>query len=248
MLLDRNSFLRARDLVDVVENPERIVGTSHCLLVEMVNDIFHYLRHSLRRGHCLFPVNGRNLFVSDTCLLLHGIDIIDSEREYVAVIDGINDGVCVEFVSEGLLRGFQPHVSSGSGILCEDRRARETEHVIFLEVLRDGGMHLSEVASVTFIEDNYHALLEYGVVLVLLDEDGKLLYGRDNDTVIMMSAVLVLVLQLSLQYGSRGVAVRCALLETVIFLHRLIVQIFSVDDEEDFVNVRESGCQLCCLE
>ena len=127
MLLERNSFLRTRDLVDVIENPERIVGASHCLLVEMVNDIFHYLRHSLRRGHCLFPVNGRNLFVSDTCLLLHGIDIIDSEREYVAVIDGINDGVCVEFVSESLLRGFQPHVSTGSGILCENWRARETD-------------------------------------------------------------------------------------------------------------------------
>jgi len=54
-------------------------------------------------------------------------------------------------------------------------------------------MHLSEVASVTFIEDNDNPFLEYRVILVLLNEDGKLLYGRDNDTVVVMSTALVLI-------------------------------------------------------
>lgn len=86
------------------------------------------------------------------------------------------------------------------------------------------------------------------MVLVLLDKDGKLLYGSDNDAVVMVSAVLVPVLQLPLQYGGRRIAVSRAFLETVVFLHRLVVQVFSIDHEKDFVDVGESGCQLRCLE
>ena len=245
---NRCTFLRAGDLVDIIENPEGIVGTAFGLLVEMLNDIFHHLRHSFRRSHCLFPVNGGNLFIRNAGFIIDGIDVVDPERQDILVIDRIHNGVGVELVAEGLLGGLQPQVTACPCILCENRRAGEPEKMVFLEVLRDGCVHLAEVASVAFVENDHHALLEYRMVLVLLDKDGKLLYGSDNDAVVMVSAVLVPVLQLPLQYGGRRIAVSRAFLETVVFLHRLVVQVFSIDHEKDFVDVGEAGCQLRCLE
>ena len=39
------------------------------------------------------------------------------------------------------------------------------------------------------------------MVLVLLYEDGEFLYGGDDDTVVVITAVLILVFQLSLKDG-----------------------------------------------
>ena len=154
----------------------------------------------------------------------------------------------MEFVTKGLLGGFQSHIPTSPCILCKDGSAGETKEVIFLEVLGDGCMHLTKVASVALIKDDHQPLLEDRVVLVLLDKDGEFLDGGDNNPVIMVPTILVPVLQLPLEYCCGGVSIGCTFLKPVVLLHCLVVQVFSIHHKEDLVYVRKSGCQLCSLE
>ena len=73
--------------------------------------------------------------------------------------------------------------------------------MVFFEVLGDGFMHFSKIASVAFIKYYHHSLLEYRMVLVLLYEDREFLYGSDNNAVIVITAVLILVFKLPLKDG-----------------------------------------------
>ncbi len=100
-------------------------------------------------------------------------------------------------------------------------------------------MHLSKVAPVALIEDYHHPLLEHGMILVLLNEDREFLDGGDDDAVVVISSALVLVLQLPLEHGRGSVPVSRTLLESVIFLHRLVVKVFAVHDKENLVDVRQ---------
>ena len=143
----------------------------------------------------------------------------------------------MEFIAECLLCGFQFQISAAACVLGEDRCARKAEYMVFLEVLGYGVVHLAKVASVALVKDNHHSLLEDGMVLVLLNEDGEFLYGGDDDTVVAVAAVLILVFQLPLKDGGGGVAVRCALLKSVILLHSLVVKVFSIHDEQHLVYV-----------
>ena len=129
------------------------------------------------------------------------IHIINPERQDIAVIDRIHDGVGVEFVPEGLLGGLQVQIPARPRVLREDRCARKTEQVVLFEVPGDGGVHLTEIGPVAFIENYHHPLLEDRMVLVLLYEYGQFLYGGDNDTVVVITAALVLVLKLPLENG-----------------------------------------------
>ena len=79
-----------------------------------------------------------------------------------------------------------------SCVLGEDRCARKSEDMVFLEVLGNGVMHLTKVASVALIKDNHHSLLKDRMVLVLLYEDGEFLYGGDDNTVVVIPPLLSL--------------------------------------------------------
>ena len=108
--------------------------------------------------------------------------------------------------------------------------------MIFLEILDDGGMHIAELAAVTFIEDNDHTLLIHIVTGIFLYEGSKLLNGGNDDPGIR-------VFKLLLQNRSRGVAVGGTFFKAVIFLHRLVVQVFPVDHEQHLVDVRQLRCK-----
>ena len=154
----------------------------------------------------------------------------------------------MEFVSKCLLCGFEPHISTSPCILCKDWSAGEAKQIIFLEVLGNGAVHLAEVAPVALIEDYHHPLLKYRMVPVLLHKDGELLDGGDNNSVIVITAILIPVLQLSLKHCRRSVSVSSPFLKAVILLHGLVVKVFPVHDKKNLVYIREPGRQLGCLE
>src|SRR5574344_514948 len=81
----------------------------------------------------------------------------------------------------------------------------------------------------------------YRVFLVLLDEDRKVLYGSDDDSCISF-------FQLTFEDGRRGVAVGSPPFETVILLHRLIVEVFAVNDKQHLVDKRQFCSQLSRFE
>jgi hypothetical protein len=67
--------------------------------------------------------------------------------------------------------------------------------------------------------------------------------------IVVMMIVAVGVLQLLLELDARrGVGVGRALLEAVVLLHRLVVEVLAVDDEEHLVDRGHRRRELCGLE
>ena len=79
------------------------------------------------------------------------------------------------------------------------------------------------------------------MAFVFAHKNIKLLDRRDDDP-------RVRVFHLPLQNGGAGVAVRRALFKAVVFLHRLIIQVFAVHDEQHLVDIRQLRRELCGLE
>ena len=64
----------------------------------------------------------------------------------------------MQLLAESLFGGFQVKFTAGSGIYRENRCSREAEKMIAFEFLDDGGVHISELAAVAFIEDEHEVL------------------------------------------------------------------------------------------
>ena len=154
----------------------------------------------------------------------------------------------MELIAKGLRRGQQLHVLAFSCIGGENRRAGKTEQVIFPKRLNNLGVHISELAAVALVKDDNAMLAEHFVSLVFRDKVVQLLDGRDDDFIRMIAAFFVPVLKLPLQYPCGSVAVGRAFFKAVIFLHGLIVQVFSIDHKQNLIHIRKCGCKLCGLE
>ena len=154
----------------------------------------------------------------------------------------------MELVAKGLRSRQQIHVLSFSCIGGKNRRAGKPKQVIILECLDDFSVHLSELTAVTLIKDNNRVLAKHLMSLVLRDKVVQLLDGRDDNFIRVVTAFFVSVFKLSLQYSGRSIAVRRSFFKAVIFSHGLIVQVFSINHEQNLVHIRKCRCQLCCLE
>lgn len=170
----------------------------------------------------------------------HGVDEVDSKRQNVGVVDGVHNGVCVELVPECLGRRSHRGVAAHSGIDRENRRAGEAEDVVVLEGFGDFRVHGSELRTMAFVENQDHMLCVCGMGFIFADEDIELLNCCNDNA-------HVWIFNLFLQDFRRRVTVGCAFLKTVIFTHRLIVEVFSIDDENDLVDIGECRGELGCL-
>ena len=66
-------------------------------LVEVVEDVLCHQRNTLGSHKCLFPVNVPNLLVIHIWLCIHRLDVIYTEWQHILVVDGIHDGVGVQW-------------------------------------------------------------------------------------------------------------------------------------------------------
>ena len=154
----------------------------------------------------------------------------------------------MELISKGLWRGQQLHVLAFSCIGSENRCAGKAEQVIILERLDNLSVHISKLAAVAFVKDDNAMLAEHLVSLVFRDKVVQLLDGGDDDFILVVAAFFVPVLKLPLQHSGRSVAVGRAFFKAVIFLHGLIVQVFSIHYKQNLVHIRKCGSKLCGLE
>ena len=228
LLLDflHSAVIRRRDLIHIRQH---IVDVGFIpaigLLIEVVEDILRHQLDALRRHKGLFTVDIMHLFVVDIRLRLHRLDIINAEGQDILIVDRVNDRIGMQLVAEGLLGGGEMRILHMTGICGEDRRTGEAEHMILLEVHDDRSVHIAELTAVALVKDDDDVLLIHRMTLILIDKGRELLDGRDDDP-------RVVVLELLFQDRGRGIAVRGALFKAVIFFHRLVVEIFSVHDEQ----------------
>ena len=109
-------------------------------------------------------------------------------------------------------------------------------------------MHLPKLAAVTFIKNDDAVFPKYLMPLIFRYKVIQFLDGGDNDFVLVKAAFFVLILQLSLQNFRRSIAVGRTFLKTIVLLHGLIVQIFSIHHKQHLVHIRQGRGKLCCFE
>ena len=147
----------------------------------MIQNIFCDQTDSFRGHKSLFSINIPNFLVIDVRVHIHGLDVIHTEGKYIFIIDRIHNGICVELIAEGLLCGSQRGILTHTGIGGKDGGASESEQMVFLEILGDCLVHITELAAVAFVENNDNTLIEYAMTGILLDEGGQFLDGGDDD-------------------------------------------------------------------
>src|SRR5690554_3386970 len=111
--------------------------------------------------------------------------------------------------------------------------------MVVLKTLRDSLMHFTKLGTVALIKNQHHVFLINIMLFIFTDEYIQLLNSGYNDFVFMRISFFVPVLQLSLKNSCGRITVSCSLFKTVIFLHRLIVQIFTVNNKQHLVYVRQ---------
>ena len=147
----------------------------------------------------------------------------------------------MEFVSESLFCGPTQWIASASRVFGKDWRTREAKQVVALETPSDFGMHISELASVTFVKNHYDMSIVDVMLLVGSDEAAQLLDRGDDDSRIR-------ILQLFLKHRCGGIRIGGSLLEPFILPHGLIIQVLAINDKQHLVDVRQSTRQLCRFE
>ncbi len=210
------------------------------LLIEMVEDVACDDFNAPRGHERPLPVDVPDLLVGDGVVLVHGLDVVDPEGQHVVIVDGVDDGVGVKLVAEGLGRR-EVGAPAAAGVGRENRRAGEAEQVVFFKPLDDELMHVPELAAVAFVEDDDDVCGVGRVLRVFFAEGGKLLNSRDNDFSLGVA-------HLTLEHGGGRVGVGRALFEPVVFLHGLVVQVLAVDDKEHLVDVGQLGREARGLE
>ena len=218
-----------------------IRAAAHRLLIEMFEDIPRHLADARGIRHRRLAVDRAHLLILDARLFPHRIDIVDAERQDIAIVDRVHDRIGMQLVAEDLRRRPRVRPPRARGIRREDRRAREAEKMIPAEAPRDRRVHISELRPVALIENQHDMLLIDRMLPMLLDEDRELLDRRHDDAAGSVAELLC-------EHLRRRIAVRRALLETVVLLHRLIIEILAVDDEEHLVDAGQRRRELRRLE
>ena len=135
--------------------------------------------------------------------------------------------------------------SAGAGIGGENRCAGETDVVRFGEMPVDIPVHLSELGTVAFINDENHLFVpvgvHHGLIAFGIDGVGHLLDGGDDQ-------LPVGILQVLNQHFGAVRLVHAVLFEGIVFIHGLVVQVLPVDKENHLVDPGLHAQQLRQLE
>ena len=210
-------------------------------LIEVRQNILRDQANTFRRKESLFAVDVPDFLVINVWLGIHRFDGVHAEGQHILVTDGIYDGVGMELVAEGLRCCAKVGRLTHTCIDCKDGRAGKAKQMIPFEILGDGLVHVPELAAVALVEDDDEPFVKHRMSGILFDECSELLNGGNDD-------FGVIIFKLALQDCRGGIAVRRALLKAVVFLHRLVVQVLAVNDEQHLVDVVQLGGKLRCFE
>ena len=138
----------------------------------------------------------------------------------------------MELIAKRLRRRKKLRTRQTPRIRRENRRPRKSEEMILLKMLHNRGVHIPELTAVTFVEDDDDVFCIDLVFLVLLDKRREFLNRRDDDP-------RIAILELPLKNRRRRIAVRRPLFKTIVFLHRLIIEILAIHDKKHLVDIRQ---------
>ncbi len=180
--------------------------------------------------------------VVGTLFFFVSADILDTELQYIVVIDGIRDHILVETIikefSGSSLAQFVSHC-----IFDKDRRAGKPYRLILVKKLADPHMCFTKLASVALIKDKDDMFLFQPLHTALIPgfTDGgiELLYGRHDE--------FRIITELLDQCSGVVCSVHRPIAKAVELFGRLVVQVFSIYDKHYFVHMGQVHQYLSCL-
>src|SRR5690554_7939584 len=111
--------------------------------------------------------------------------------------------------------------------------------MVVLKTLRDSLMHFTKLGTVALIKNQHHMFLINIMLFIFTDEYIQLLNSGYNDFVFMRISFFIPVLQLSLKNSCGRITISCPFFKTIIFFHGLIIQVFTVNNEQYLVYIRQ---------
>ena len=208
----------------------------------------------------IFHIQSYALGVEIVCVL-HLLSIYHSrlrvvfyiEFQHILIVDGIDDGISVERFSMIALfvQLSAKHICSShhfalftTGINSKYRGAGKAKHDVLLETLLNLFLHGAKLRAVALVKDENENLIKNLLLYQLFPQEARhLLYRGDDDVRIIATGI-----ELIEQYFTVHIAIGTVRAETVVFLHRLIVQILSVNDEYYLMYSLYIACKLSRLE
>ena len=118
--------------------------------------------------------------------------------------------------------------------MWKNRRARESKLVIALELLLQVPLCFTELAAVALVEDEDHLLIVNWQVAVSPHQVVQFLNRGDDDLVVVF---LDIPLQSRRAVGTIDAVGR----EALVFLHCLVIEVFSIHDKEHLINELQLG-------
>ena len=165
--------------------------------------------------------------------------ILHKEAQHVFIGYGILDKVLVQAVAEYLFGGMPVN-----GILREDGRTREAEHLGVVKELHDALVTFPKVASVALVEYHHDTGVAYGLNLVavprLANCGVELLNGSDDYLGIAVQPFHQLIRVVRAVHRTR--------LKGFIFRLGLGVKVVTVNHKHYLIHIVQFGNKLCRLE
>ena len=109
--------------------------------------------HTLGRVKSFQCINTPHVPALHIILHAHGAFVVHTEAEHVLVVDGVDDGVGIQFVTEAcsvVIKALPTFAVNGVPV---------TENHVFLEQLVDDLTHIAKLAAVALVEDQHHTFL-----------------------------------------------------------------------------------------
>src|SRR5690554_3388436 len=197
-------------------------------LAEIVQNILRYFPNPFWVQQSLLVLQRTELF-----LILLGfyflklrahVVVVHFELEHFLIANGIRDHIRVQLSPKHAGRGF-----GTQGILRKDRCASKTKLIVAFKLFLQVLLRFAKLAAVTFIEDEHNLLIVNSQLAFALHQVIQLLNGGNDNLVIVF-------IQIALKAGGAVGTIHAIGREALIFLHGLIVKVFTVNHKEHLVD------------
>ena len=150
----------------------------------MFQYVLCYNSDTLRSHHNLFTVDVPDHLICDFFFHIHRFNIIHPEWKNIFIVNRIHNRITVELISKGLTCSKEFRILGSAGINRENRCSCKSEQMIFLKILHNRSMHISELTAVALIKNNNNMFRIHFMSRILFYKSSQFLDCSNNDVCI----------------------------------------------------------------
>ena len=150
----------------------------------MFQYVLCYNSDTLRSHHNLFTVDIPDHFVRDFFFHIHCFNIIHPEWKNIFIVNGIHNRITMELISKSLTCGKELRILGSAGINRKNWCSCKSKQMIFLKILYNCSVHISELAAVALIKNNNDMFRVNFMSRILFYKGSQFLDCSNNDVCI----------------------------------------------------------------